>query len=150
MISENFKIILLTSILTISCNNEIPNAEINCLDLKESEGIVIFNDTKFSGSCFTIYDVNLEIDEIRTYRKGKRHGVWAKYYPNGLLRYQGRYKNEEIHGRYTEYYNNGSLKETGRLSKGYRDGEWFLYDENGKLIRKELHIDKELIDYETY
>ena len=134
----------------ISCNNEIPKAEIKCSDLDELEGVIFNNKKKFSGSCFTVYAENLEIDEIRTYKRGKRHGVWAKYHSNGFLEYQGRYKNEEIDGKYISYYVNGSLKETGRLSKGFRDGEWFLYDPNGKLLRKELHIDKELIDYENY
>ena len=150
MKTRNFKIFIITGILMISCNNEIPKADINCSDLNESSGIVFINEKKFSGSCFTIYDVNLEIDEIRTYKRGIRHGVWAKYHSNGFLEYQGSYKKGEIHGKYIGYYNNGSLKETGRLSEGFRDGEWFLYDPNGKLLRKELHIDKELIDYETY
>ena len=87
MISKNFEIILLTSILIISCNNEIPNADINCSDLNELSGVVFNNEKKFSGSCFTIYDVNLEIDEIRTYKRGIRHGIWAKYHSNGLLEY---------------------------------------------------------------
>jgi len=150
MKKRNFKIFIITGILMISCNKGIPEATINCLELNESEGITFKGQKKYSGSCFTLYDSNLEKNEIRTYKRGKRHGVWAKYYSNGFLEYKGSYKKEEIHGEYSSFYPDGSIKELGKLNKGYRDGEWILYNEEGKLIRKELHRNKLLINYENF
>ena len=149
--------LILSVFLIISCEKEIPEAAINCTEIMEQDGISYFNNRdpllpleKFTGSCYTIYDSTLEKNEIRTYKRGKIHGVSAKYYMNGQLEYVGVAKNGQIHGKYTGYHINGQIKETGKLKKGYRDGVWVINNENGDLIRKEVHKDRILITTENY
>ena len=142
----------LSIFLIISCEKGIPEADILCSETAEQDGITYFNNRdplkpleKFTGSCYTVYDSNLEKNEIRTYRQGKLHGVSAKYYMNGQLEYVGEARNGQIHGNYIGYYINGQIKETGKLKEGYRDGVWILNNENGDLVQKEVHKNKELI-----
>ena len=134
----------------------IPIATMECKYLTDRDGVIYNGDELFSGSCKTVFDFdgqyefNGDTNEIRTYKRGLRHGVWAKYYTNGELEYKGNCKNGEIHGQYTGYYKNGQLKEEGRLKKGYRDGVWSLYSDQGELVKKELHKDNNLINTEYY
>ena len=144
-------------ILIISCEKGIPVAEINCTEIVEQDGISYFNNRdplkqleKFTGSCYTQYDANLEKNEIRTYKQGKMHGIWVKYYMNGQIEYLGEARKGQIHGKYTGYFINGQIKETGKLKEGYRDGVWTIYNEIGDIVRKEVHQDRELITTENY
>ena len=127
---------------TFSCEKKIPETDINCSILSEKESIIYLNEDKFTGSCFTLYDFNLEKDEIRSYKRGLRHGVWVKYYGNGFLQYVGNAKKGEIHGDYIGYYLNGNIKEQGKMKNGYRDGQWTLNNDSGELIRIEVHKNK--------
>ena len=149
---------IILSILILGCNTEkpIPIATLECKYLTDKDGVIYNGEELFSGSCKTVFDFDGEYEfngntsEIRTYKRGLRHGVWAKYYTNGKLEYKGNCKNGYIHGQYTGYYENGQLKEEGRLKKGYRDGEWSLYSDQGELVKKELHKDKKLLNTEYY
>jgi antitoxin component YwqK of YwqJK toxin-antitoxin module len=136
--------------LTISCETKIPETDLKCSELKEEDGLIYQGDKRFTGSCYTLYDFNLEKDEIRSYKRGLRDGVWVKYYGNGYLQYVGNAKKGEIHGKYIGYYNNGVIKEEGNMKEGYRDGNWSLNNENGDLIRVEIHKNKTLIDIREF
>ena len=136
--------------LTISCETKIPDTDINCSILSKKESVVYLNEDRFTGSCFTLYDFNLEKDEIRSYKRGLRHGVWVKYYGNGFLQYMGNARNGEIHGDYVDFYINGQIKEKGKMKKGYRDGQWTLNNESGEVIRLETHQNKRLIDVKEF
>ena len=133
----------------ITCEKGIPETDISCYDLKEENGLVYMDNKEFSGSCYTVYDLNLEKDEIRSYKNGKMHGVWLKYHINGIIDYLGYAKKGEINGDYVSYYPDGTLREKGRMKKGWREGHWFLYDENGELIRTERHKNKRLLSSRT-
>jgi antitoxin component YwqK of YwqJK toxin-antitoxin module len=136
---------IFTIFLTISCEKGIPETDISCNELKEENGLIYMNTKKFSGSCYTTYDLNLEKDEIRSYKNGQQHGIWVKYHLNGIIDYLGNAKNGLIHGEYSSFYPDGTPKEKGEMKKGYREGEWVLYNENGELIRSELHKNRALI-----
>ena len=134
----------------IACN-EIPNTNFQCYDLTEDMGKMYKNEKLYSGSCYTVYpEDDALIDEIRSYKRGIRHGVWAKYYQNGQLTYVGNAKNGEIDGYYKHYYEeNGFVKEEGLMKKGYKDRVWKYYDFGGNLEKKELYVNQALVD-ETY
>ena len=109
---KTIKYIFFTTVffLTISCEIKIPETDLKCSELTEENGFIYQGDKRFTGSCYTLYDFNLEKDEIRTYKRGLRDGVWVKYYGNGYLQYVGNAKKGEIHGKYIGYYNNGIIK----------------------------------------
>jgi antitoxin component YwqK of YwqJK toxin-antitoxin module len=149
---------IISSILIVGCNSEktIPVTTLECKNLTERDGVVYNSEDLFTGSCKTVFDFegdyefNGETNEIRTYKRGLRHGVWAKYYRNGQLEYKGNCKNGYIHGKYSGYYKNGKLKEEGQMNKGYRDGEWILYSDQGEPVKIELHKNRRLITSEYY
>mgnify|MGYP001244088646 CR=1 FL=1 len=142
-----FTVGLLTTLL--SCN-AIPKTNSLCYDLVEDIGKMYKNEKLYSGSCYTVYPEDDTLtDEIRSYKKGIMHGVWAKYYQNGQLKYVGEAKNGEIDGYYKYYRENGLLAEEGRMKLGYKDRVWKYYDLSGNLEKKELYVDEVLVD-ETY
>jgi hypothetical protein len=152
MKKNNFFIILFIVGLftTLLACNKIPNTNDQCYDLIEDMGKMYKNEKLYSGSCYTLYPENKTlIDEIRSYKKGIRHGVWAKYYQNGQLTYVGKAKKGEINGYYKYYRENGLLQEEGRMKMGYKDRVWKYYDLGGNLEKKELYVDQTLFD-ETY
>ena len=136
--------------LTISCETKIPDTDINCSILSEKESVVYLNEDRFTGSCFTLYDFNLEKDEIRSYKRGLRHGAWVKYYGNGFLQYIGNAKKGEIHGDYIGYFLNGNIKEKGEMKNGYRDGQWTINNDSGELIRIEVHKNKTITSIKEF
>ena len=107
----------------------------------------------------------------------KRTGVWKKYYPNGTIRYEGKFKNGKEVGVFKFYEKSNSRFPTiiksyskkndstavafytlkGNLqSKGFfidkiRVGAWKYYFPNGKLMSKEFYhlgkLDGEIINY---
>lgn len=135
--------IILTII--VSCN-QIPRTNFMCYELIEDLGKMYYNEKIYTGSCFTLYDSNdQQKDEIRSYKRGVMHGIWAKYYENGEIQYVGEAKNGEIHGYYKYYRENGLLAEEGRLNKGQKDRVWKYYNLGGDLEKTEMYKDQTLI-----
>jgi len=150
------KIIVCCMLLAmISCNNDnsLPNPELTCTDLTiEDNGKEYLNDQVFTGSCYTVYEQDVsQIDEIRSYKKGISHGLWAKYYHNESLFYKFSSKNGEIHGLYTSYHDNGNLSEEGKMKMGSKDGVWKYYERiSERLYLKEVYKNKTKIDEENF
>ena len=146
---KKYMIFFIASIAILSCN-EVPKTNVLCYDLVEDLGKMYRNDKLFTGSCYTVYpDSDNLVDEIRSYKRGIMHGTWAKYYQNGKLTYVGNAKKGEIDGYYKYYRENGLLAEEGRMKLGHKDRVWKYYDLGGNLEKKELYVDKSLVD-ETY
>lgn len=100
-----------------------------------------------------------KINQLNT--KGKRTGVWKKYYPNGDIRYEGQFKNGKEIGTFT-FYNQGSaypsiikifsrksdtatvkfyeksrVKTIGKMIGRKRVGKWIYYYSDGNRIFSE-------------
>ena len=137
--------------IIFSCNN-IPNPKMMCYELVEEMGMQMLDNKPYNGPCYTVYEENdQQVDEIRSYKKGTMHGVWAKYYINGQLRYRGVARQGNIHGPYKYYRENGMLAEEGDFKDGYRDGTWKYYDLAGKVEKTEFYRNGELLgeDYKN-
>jgi antitoxin component YwqK of YwqJK toxin-antitoxin module len=76
--------------------------------------------------------------EVRgTYAEGMRNGLW-KYWdvresmgqPN-VLRFEGRYIEDNPHGEHTYYWDNGNRKEEGEYVMGKKEGDWIYYNYDG-------------------
>ena len=133
--------------LTIMSCSSVPETNQLCYDLVEDLGKQYLKEKLYSGSCYTVYPGNDEaIDEIRSYRKGIMHGVWAKYYQNGQIQYIGRAKKGDIDGKYKLFRENGLLSEEGSMKKGHKDKVWKYYNLAGDLEKTELYENKFLID----
>jgi uncharacterized protein len=72
-----------------------------------------------------------------SYAQGMRNGLW-KYYdiPDDIgkqkvLRFEGRFIEDNPHGKHTWYYDNGNRKDEGEYVMGRREGEWIFYNYDG-------------------
>jgi uncharacterized protein len=72
-----------------------------------------------------------------SYSEGMRNGLW-KYYdiPPGMggqkvLRFEGRFIEDNPHGKHTYYWDNGNKKEEGEYVMGRKEGEWIYYNYDG-------------------
>ncbi|MGB8492568.1 MAG: hypothetical protein WCE64_16060 [Bacteroidales bacterium] len=80
----------------------------------------------------------------RTDSKGVKQGVWKEFYPDGSVKSEKNYKDDQLHGYYKEYDNRGKLVMTmlydnGSVVKSNVEDEPDIevrnkYDNNGKVI----------------
>jgi antitoxin component YwqK of YwqJK toxin-antitoxin module len=71
------------------------------------------------------------------YAGGMRNGLW-KYYDiqdgtgkQKVLRFEGRFIEDNPHGKHTYYWDNGNKKEEGDYVMGLKEGEWIYYNYDG-------------------
>jgi antitoxin component YwqK of YwqJK toxin-antitoxin module len=71
------------------------------------------------------------------YSGGLRNGLW-KYFdlPSGygkqkVLRFEGRFIEDNPHGKHTYYWDNGNRKDEGEYIMGLKTGEWVYYNYDG-------------------
>lgn len=57
-----------------------------------------------------------------------------KYYPDGILQFEGNYKNGQANGYGKSYYQSGNLQYEGMWANGKYHGKGTLYDEAGGMI----------------
>jgi uncharacterized protein len=102
-----------------------------------------------NGNVITILEYNNDFlvtrEKInRTDNKGLKQGEWKEFYPNGRLKTEKTFKDDQLHGYYKEYDNRGNLVLTmlydnGSIVKSRVEDEPDIeienkYDQNGKLI----------------
>lgn len=64
-----------------------------------------------------------------------------KYYPDGILKFEGNYQNGQANGYGKFYYKTGRLQYEGMWANGKYNGKGTLYDENGEIIYSGEWID---------
>lgn len=65
---------------------------------------------------------------------GKKYGYWIKKYPDGKIKYQGRFENDKPDGEFKYYYEDGKIKAISVFkNKGARSFTKTFYP-NGKLM----------------
>lgn len=57
-----------------------------------------------------------------------------KYYPNGVLEFEGNYRNGKANGYGKSYFQSGKLQYEGMWANGSYHGEGTLYDEEGSVL----------------
>ena len=78
---------------------------------------------------------NSEIDG--NYADGMRNGLWQYWDVSEsmgkpkVLRFEGRYIEDNPHGEHTYYWDNGNRKEEGEYEMGKKVGEWIYYSYDG-------------------
>jgi len=77
-----------------------------------------------------IYDFG-QYKETGSYRGGLRNGIWKSYYPEGNLRFEGAFIDDNMNGKVTWYWPNGNIRETGSYLNGSRQGDWTSFNDDG-------------------
>lgn len=62
------------------------------------------------------------------------HGLYMDYYPNGLVKDSGYYKDGLRDGMWNEYYPNGILSAQGSYFRGVKNGGWKFLNPDGRLV----------------
>jgi antitoxin component YwqK of YwqJK toxin-antitoxin module len=68
-----------------------------------------------------------------SFRNGKKHGPWVRYYNNGQLLFKGTYKNGKKDGPWVSYWGNGQLFTKGTYKNGENEGPWVGYKKDGTV-----------------
>jgi antitoxin component YwqK of YwqJK toxin-antitoxin module len=64
---------------------------------------------------------------------GMKTGKWKTTYINKKqIKFQGEYINDTPIGKHTFYFPNGLIKKVGKYKNGLKNGEWILYNERGE------------------
>ena len=97
--------------------------------------------------------------EIRNYHRGKKHGYHEVWFKNGMLDYKMYFVNGEPEdGPFKRYYPNGKVQIDGRFKDGQQIGTWRAYDwSNGKKgelkaeaeFRKNEYVERKFTVFEN-
>lgn len=72
-----------------------------------------------------------------TYAEGMRNGLWTYYDLPGqmgkqkVLRFEGRFIEDNPHGKHTYYWDNGNRKDEGEYIMGRKEGDWISFNYDG-------------------
>ena len=88
--------------------------------------------TLFTGVATISYRDGL-LSSSRTYKNGKKNGLWREWYENGQLKWTGTYKDEKEVGLWRGWYENGNKRGEWNWKDGKWDGLQRHWHENGQL-----------------
>lgn len=78
------------------------------------------------------------------------NGLFMNFYPNGMVKDSGYYKEGLKDGLWNEYYSNGQLNSSGSYYRGFKNSGWKYYNKDGKLTMLCLYKQGKLIHKKTY
>lgn len=78
----------------------------------------------------------------KTDSKGYKQGAWKKY-KNGVLVYEGQFKNDVPYGTFTYYHSNGKVKSITEFQQGVHQVKTTIYHENGHKASEGAFIDQQ-------
>lgn len=84
-------------------------------------------------STWTYYGESDSLTSLENYSKGKKHGVFKTFFPNGKVLELATYKNDILDGPYKQYFDNGTLRMEYSFVNGLRDGKAKFYFPSGQL-----------------
>lgn len=87
-----------------------------------------------------IYDRGTLLFEGIVDEEGRKQGPWKHFYPDGALKAEGAYRNDEKYGPWKYFYPDGSLEQEGSYLRGLPDGFWVWYHPNGQEWREEEYV----------
>ena len=130
------KLLFVVFFLFIGCNSN------NKLVIHEgAKEFNAFNkQATYKGQVFSgfVYNTNQSMDTILTgeYKNGAKHGVWKKFYSNGVLKERRFYKRGLKVGVYEGFYNNGAKNFVFMFKKGEYNGTNRIWTKDGQLIEE--------------
>lgn len=93
-----------------------------------------YNNGLLSGKSIVYLAGTQIVVEETEYVNGIKHGLYSKFYDNGVPMIEAAYHQDHLNGSYIHYYSNGIVKEEGLFKNGAKVGEWKTYDTEGYII----------------
>jgi antitoxin component YwqK of YwqJK toxin-antitoxin module len=129
-------------LLLISCESSKQEKfnyyNLNDIHLENNNGLAIYKGKPFSGIVYSFYPNTKDTAEVIGFNKGKEHGEWKQFFPNGKLHQQRYFNNGTKVKTLKEWWENGKIKISGSFLKGENDGEYKEWNREGRLT-KEMH-----------
>jgi len=98
-------------------------------------GIVMENNQPFTGTLFTLFPGTVDTAELATYKDGKEHGEWKKYYPSKKIKGKRYFENGQKTGEYLAWWENGNKQLDYVFVDGEYEGACKEWNEKGLLTR---------------
>jgi antitoxin component YwqK of YwqJK toxin-antitoxin module len=90
----------------------------------------------------SIYFETGQINETRSYAKGKMHGTWITWNEEGVKIAEANFKNNLKHGDWFIWDDAGTLRFEMHYSVGNKVGSWKMFNEKGELVFEEVKKEK--------
>jgi antitoxin component YwqK of YwqJK toxin-antitoxin module len=138
-------IVLFFCILFTGCNSATVQQDqpaalllINTADsgISNSNGTVYFNNQLFSGVLYTLYAATKDTAAKASYLKGKEHGEWHKFYPNGKLQEQRFFNNGKKTGVFITWWPSGNKQTHCTLLNDEFEGTSQEWTDKGVLVKE--------------
>lgn len=72
-------------------------------------------------------------------QRGKPHGLYISWYPNGQIAEKGTTKNGKRNGLWTKWHENGQKYEKGTYKNDEKHGLWIRWDDDGEEVSRETY-----------
>lgn len=105
------------------------------LMLNKEEGLVYYQGAPFSGSAYQYYVDSLPAI-FSEYLRGKRHGLYQKWFPDGSISYEVSYLQGKMEGIAKTWWNNGNFRSETPFKEGLTEGTQIQYYRSGALFKK--------------
>ncbi|MFT4780370.1 MAG: antitoxin component YwqK of YwqJK toxin-antitoxin module [Pseudohongiellaceae bacterium] len=107
----------------------------SALELKSNLGLMYYNNQPFTGVSEVFYSEILKAETIE-YKKGKRHGVYKKWFRDGRISYEAHYDNGLQQGTAKSWWKNGKLRSEANYDKGIVNGIQKQWYKSGNLFKQ--------------
>jgi antitoxin component YwqK of YwqJK toxin-antitoxin module len=79
---------------------------------------------------------NGKVNEIRSYKKGLKHGKWQTYNDKGIKTAEAWYRDDKKDGIWRVWDDNGNLRYQMPYSNGDKIGTWKIFNDSGKVVNE--------------
>lgn len=80
--------------------------------------------------------------EEGVFNKGRKTGIWTKYYPSGSVKSKINYVNGRSYGDFELYFPNGQIEEKGTWQSKVYNGKFVRYYEDGTIAQEKTFNSK--------
>jgi antitoxin component YwqK of YwqJK toxin-antitoxin module len=108
-------------------------------------------DITTSGWIIGLHQFDTAGKKIYTVKMVKGSGDYKSIFPNGKIRFEGKYVNGQVNGVFTNYYYDGTPLSIKNYDHGLLDGDYTEYYYGGKLANKGSYtLDKKTGTWKTF
>jgi antitoxin component YwqK of YwqJK toxin-antitoxin module len=141
---RNSIIIWLASVGLFGCNSSMLDSpathSIVLLNKDEqrisiANGLLIINKQPFSGRLFSLFPSTRDTVEIASYREGREHGEWVKFYPSGKIKEKRFFDDGQKIGEYLAWWENGNRQLHYFFEADEYEGTCKEWNIDGKLVK---------------
>ena len=118
-------------------NRITKNIEIDKSDLnkKPNLGLMYYNNQPFTGTSVLYYTDTIKAETIE-YKNGNRHGLYRKWFPDGLLSFESNYSHGQQHGITKTWWKNGKFRSQANYSNGMANGIQKQWYKSGNIFKE--------------